>query len=317
MSGPAVTVAIPVLNEADHIDECMRAVLAQDYQGPIEILVLDGGSEDRTRELASSYPRVRVIDNPKRVQAAALNLALELAAGEILVRVDGHCVIAPDYVTRCLEALRQTEAAMVGGGLCPRPGAGFSGVAAVAMSSAVGAGPARFHRPGARAGFVDTVYLGAYRVQTARSVGGYDERLATNEDAEFAWRMGAVGGVWFDPNIRSSYRPRATLSSMARQFFRYGSGRAVTVARHPRSLAARQLAAPLLLVGLLTPWRLWVAAAYALVLAAAALQAGRERNGAAVVMPLVVAVMHVSWGLGFLLGLPRAALWARRYKLTV
>lgn len=315
-SAPSVTVAIPVLDEARHIDDCLAAVAAQTYPAILEVLVIDGGSRDDTVARARRFPGVRVLHNPRRRQAAALNLALEEARGEILVRVDGHCLIAPDYVARCVAALSDTGAAMVGGAQVPVPAPGFSGGVGLAMGSRLGAGPARFHHPGGRAGWVDTVYLGAYRVADARQVGGYQADQTTNEDAELAWRLGQHGGVWFDPTIRSVYLPRGSLRALARQFFAYGQGRARTVWRHPRSLSPRQLAAPALVVGLVGPWRNGVAAAYALMLTAVLVStAARTRAKslvAALAAPLAVATMHLAWGVGFLTGGPAAVRERRR-----
>jgi hypothetical protein len=171
------------------------------------------------------------------------------------------------------------------------------------MGSRVGAGPARFHVAGATAGWVDTVYLGAYRAADARAVGGYADDMAINEDAEFAIRMRSHGGIWFDPRIRSTYTPRSTFSSLARQFYRYGQGRATTARRHPRQVRPRQLVAPALVLGLLSTRRREVAAAYAaLVVARATLELGRDPEGAAA-LAVALPVMHLSWGIGFLRGL--------------
>ena len=306
MTLPFVTVAVPVLNEAAHIDACLTALCSQSYLGPMEILVLDGGSSDETAQRAACYPEVTVLDNPGRTQAAALNLALGRAQGEVVVRVDGHCLVAPDYVDRCVDALISTGAAMVGGGMAPAGGEGFSGAVAAAMRTRLGIGTARFHRPDAPAGWVDTVYLGAFRAQTGRQVGGYDEAMVVNEDAEFAWRLRAHGGIWFDPTIRSTYQPRSGSVALARQFYRYGMGRVATAVRHPGSLSLRQLAAPGLILGLASPWRVPVVVGYGLALLTTVGMARRMPVRQALRVPLAVATMHLAWGLGFFVGLPRA-----------
>ena len=296
---PTVTVAIPVLDEEAHLGACLDAIDAQTYSGIVEVLVIDGGSSDRSVEIARQHQMVRVLDNPRRIQSAALNRALDEAAGEILVRVDGHCVIAPDYVERCVAALDATGAAIVGGGMTPVANGAMQEAIAAAMGSRIGAGPARFHSSG-DAGWVDTVYLGAYRVADAVAVGGYAADMSINEDAEFAIRLASRGGVWFDPTIRSTYTPRSSLAAVARQFYRYGRGRAVTVRRHPASLSPRQLAAPALVLGILSPWRRPVLGAYATVVAGWSLAGGSERPARA---GLVLPAMHVPWGVGFLTGL--------------
>lgn len=304
MSQPTVTVAVPALNEERHIDACLEAIAAQTYPGIVEVLVLDGGSSDATVALAHRHPLVRVVPNTARIQAAAMNLALAEAAGDVVVRVDGHTVLAPDYVERCVSALEATGAAMVGGGMHPTQDGGWvrRGIAA-AMRSPVGAGPARFHG-GGPAGWVDTVYMGAYRVEVARAAGGYAVQ-SVNEDAEFAHRMSERGGVWFDPSIRSAYTARGDLMALGRQYYRYGRGRAATVRRHPGSVAPRQLAAPLLVLGLLSPWRRRVLRVYGAVVAAGALREARRDAAAAAGFVVALPVMHLAWGVGFLVSLAR------------
>ena len=304
---PTVTISIPVLNEEAFIDRCLNALDRQTYARIVEVLVIDGGSTDRTRELASRHRLVRVISNPRRIQSAGLNLALREANGDVFIRVDGHCEVADDYVARCVDSLQQTGAHMVGGAMTPEARGTFlqRGIAA-AMSSRLGAGPARFHS-GGLAGWVDTVYLGAYRTEDALAIGGYAEDQPTNEDAEFAHRMRQRGGVWFDPTIRSRYVPRSSIRALSRQFWRYGHGRAVTVRKHPASLSPRQLVAPALVILLLSPWRRRATALYLSGVAGRAVLEARSDPGAAVGFALSLPTMHVMWGSGFLFGVLSAS----------
>ena len=300
---PTVTVVVPVLNEAQHLDRCLDAVAEQTYPEIVEVLVVDGGSTDDTRARANRRDGlVRLLANPRRIQAAALNIALAEAKGEVTVRVDGHCVIAPDYVERCVEALGKTGAAMVGGAMRPAAEGWLPRGIGAAMTSPLGAGPARFH-VGGPSGWVDTVYLGAYETEVAREAGGYREDVGVNEDAEFAIRMSRQGGVWFDDSIRSTYTPRSSLPGVARQFYRYGRSRAATVWRHPETIAPRQLVAPLLLLALASPWRRKAAVAYAGVVLVAAAREVRSDPKASPVLLLALPAMHLPWGAGFLRGL--------------
>lgn len=297
-----VTIVIPTFQESVAIDECLNAVAAQDHLDIVEVLVVDGRSTDDTRERAAAHAGVRVLDNPARIQAAALNVGIDAAIGDVIVRVDGHCSIAPDYVRRCVEALESSNAAVVGGAMTPvAAGAAQKGIAA-AMASGMGAGPARFHT-GGTAGWVDTVYLGAYRAADARSVGGYALDVGVNEDAEFAHRMSALGGVWFDPAIRSTYTPRSSLRAVARQFYRYGRSRSVTARRHPGSVKPRQLVAPALVLGLLGPTRRPVAVVYAVTVAAVSLRKIGSLRAATPTFAACLPLMHLPWGVGFLVGL--------------
>lgn len=298
---PSVAVVIPTLDESAHIEACLAAVDAQTYDRVTEVLVVDGGSTDDTVAIACRHDRVDVVNNPRRIQAAALNVALRVATAEVVVRVDGHCVIEPDYVERCVDALSAHGAALVGGAMRPvGEGARQRGIAA-AMSSRWGAGPARFHI-GGRPGWVDTVYLGAYRRADALAVGGYAEDVGVNEDAEFAIRVAERGGVWFEPTIRSTYAPRSSLRSLARQFFRYGSSRARTVRRHPGSFKPRQMASLLLVAGLASPARRTVAGAYLLGVVAATAADGPKDAPGRLAFAAALPIMHLSWAAGFLLG---------------
>ncbi|HXQ75314.1 MAG TPA: glycosyltransferase family 2 protein [Acidimicrobiales bacterium] len=304
---PDVTVALPVLNEAPYLDGCLQAVVEQTYPRIVEILVVDGGSEDRTREIAARFPGVRIVHNPARFQSAGLNLALREARGDILVRVDGRTVVAPDYVDQCVTALTRSGAALVGGPLEPRGTTWVERAIGAALTSTLGAGPARFRNADSLAAWTDMVYLGAARVDVLRRLGGYDEGFATNEDGELLHRLGHDGGVWFDPAIRSTYRPRDSFVGFMRQYYRYGAGRAGTVRKYPGSLRLRQLAAPLLVLGLLSPWRRRVARAYlGVVVVASGTEMGRD-PAAAAGLAVALPVMHISWGVGFLVG------WSRRY----
>jgi hypothetical protein len=187
--------------------------------------------------------------------------------------------------------------------MTPEATGAVHGAIAAAMSSRLGAGPARFHTDGP-AGWVDTVYLGAYRRRDALEIGGYAE-VPINEDAEFAHRMGSLRGIRFDPSIRSRYSPRSSLRDLGRQFYRYGRGRARTTIRHTDSLRPRQLAAPALVIGLASPFRRQVAALYVAGLAIAVATDGRRLGKGTPAFVVALPTMHLAWGTGFLVGLVR------------
>jgi succinoglycan biosynthesis protein ExoA len=297
--GAAVTVAVPAYQEEQQIAACLEAVSHQTYPDVVEILVVDGMSTDRTREIADGFDKVRVLDNPRRKRPSALNIAIAEAAGDIIVRVDARTKIAPDYVMRCVGALQSSGAAIVGGPMrFTAKGPMQRGIAA-AMRSRLGAGPAQFRREEGVARFVDTVYLGAYRVDWIRAAGGYDEDFGGNEDAELNHRAQAAGGVWLDPAISSTYAVREGLPALWRQYRRYGRMRAGTMWKHPRSISARQLAVPGLVVGLASPLRRGVAASYLSVIGARGLVEAARDPAAAPFLAAALPVMHAAWATGF------------------
>lgn len=312
---PPVSVIMAVRNEAAHLRETLDSIFAQDYPGILEVTAADGGSEDGTRRLledrAEAEPRLRVLDNPDRSAAAGLNRALAAARGEVVVRCDGHCLLPRDYVSRAVEILEETGAANVGGRQEARGDSPLTGAAAIAFTSPFGMGPSRF-RYGTRPGPADTVYLGVFRRSALEKAGGFDAELARNQDYELNIRLRQAGEtVWFDPRLRVVYRPRRTLRALWKQFFDYGRGKRAVIRRHPRAVAARQLAPPLLVAGLLAS-ALWAALGggwragalpglyVAFLLVATAMETVRRRTWRGLLLPAVLATMHLAWGTGFL-----------------
>jgi GT2 family glycosyltransferase len=342
---PLVSVLMPVRNEAAWIARSLGAVLAQDYPAELlEVLLIDGASEDETLRIARALPgseRVRVLRNPRRLQAAGLNMGLRAARGEVVVRVDGHTVIAPDYVRSCVTALSATGAANVGGRMEPAgitaPGAAI----ALATTSRFGV-PTAFHtplQPGVVARETDTVYLGAWPREVLVRLGGFDETLRVNEDYELNYRIRRAGGrIYLIPAIRSTYYGRQSFGAFARRYYAYGAGKAEMLRRHPRSLRPRHLVAPafvaslaagpaLAALGKRVPERSseprsrmrlvlrwarvgWLAmlAIYAGLNAAATRRAVRRAPRAvswrvALRVPVAFGLAHIAWGTGFWAGL--------------
>jgi glycosyltransferase involved in cell wall biosynthesis len=303
---PPVSVVVPVRDAAGQLGACLDAVAGQQYDGPVEVLVVDGGSSDGTRSLACGYPGVRVLDNARGSRPAGMNVGVRAASGEIVVRVDARTVIEPDYVRSCVEVLERTGAAMVGGPMRLVASTPAERGIAEAMGSRLGGGTARFRRRDPLAGPTDTVYLGAYRRELILALGGYDEDFGGNEDAELAFRAGQAGGVWLDPAIRSSYATRPSLAELFGQYRRYGTSRAGTIRKHPASLSPRQLAVPALVAGLLSPWRRAVLAAYLVVLGGRTLVLAASDPAAAPSFAAAIPVMHAGWAVGLWRGLARA-----------
>ena len=235
---------MPSFNEERYIEGCLRTVLAQDYPADrFEVLVADGRSTDGTRaivaRLAAEDPRVRLIDNPARLQAPGMNEAIRSARGEVIVRMDVHCEYARDYLRRCVEVLERTGADNVGGAQRARAETPFQRALCAALGSVLGVGGAAY-RSEENEGWVDTVFLGAFRRAVFERVGLYDPGAFTNEDAELNQRIHDAGGkVYLSREIVVHYHPRASFAALARQYFRYGQGRARTLVKHRRFLSVR------------------------------------------------------------------------------
>jgi succinoglycan biosynthesis protein ExoA len=310
-----VSVVVPILNEARHLGTAVRRVLDQDWPGPLEVVLALGPSTDGTdrlaRRLADADRRVVLVTNPSGRTPDALNAAIAGSRGEVIVRVDGHAEIPADYIRIAVEVLRESGADNAGGVMDARGTAPFERAVAVAMRSRLGVGGSRFHTGGA-AGPVDTVYLGVFRRAALERVGGYDRRFTRTQDWELNHRIRATGGtVWFDPRLRVTYRPRASVSALARQYYQYGNWRRVVARAHAGTLNARYLAAPALVLGTaaaaVTAWW-WVAAlvvpaGYLAAVGVGGLVISRgERFVTRLLTPVALATMHWSWGLGFLTG---------------
>jgi cellulose synthase/poly-beta-1,6-N-acetylglucosamine synthase-like glycosyltransferase len=312
-----VTIAMPSFNEEHYIEACIASVQAQDYPADlIEILVADGRSTDRTREilarLSAADPRIRMIDNPARLQAAGLGLIVKEAAGDVVVRMDVHAEYAPDYVRRCVETLERTGADNVGGAQRAKARTPFQRALCAALESPLGVGGAKYRSAEAE-GFVDTVFLGAFRRRVFETVGLWDPGAITNEDAELNQRILDSGGqIYLSKDIVVHYFPRDSLKALAKQYFRYGRGRARTLLKLGRFPTLRPLlpfflvsgAAALLLTPPLWPVAPAAFATYALATGAEAVRVGRKVGAAAI--PTVWAifpVLHASHGAGFAAGL--------------
>jgi succinoglycan biosynthesis protein ExoA len=322
---PAVSVVLPVLNEERHLRAAVGSVLNQGYGGDLEIVLALGPSNDRTdavaAELAAADPRVRCVPNPTGRTPEGLNLAVAASRYPIVARVDGHAELPPAYLATAVSLLREHGADNVGGIMSAEGVTPLEQAVATAMTSKFGVGNARFH-VGGEEGPADTVYLGVFRRSALVRVGGYDEGFSRAQDWEMNYRIRATGGlVWFSPSLRVSYRPRGSLVKLARQYFNYGRWRRQVMRRHPESVNLRYLAPPLALLAIVAGviagaigfWPGWLLPAgyVAAVLAGALVEARWFVEGrrlpvrAKLALPLVFAVMHLSWGTGFLTSLRR------------
>ena len=284
----------------------------------------DGGSTDGTRQaldrLAAEDGRIRVIENPQRIQAAGLNLAIRASRGEVIARMDVHAEYAPDYLERCVEVLGRTGADNVGGAARCRARGRVQRAVCAALQSPLGFGGAAFRNPDVE-GYVDTLFPGAFRREVFDKVGLFDEGAVTNEDAELNQRiLGAGGRIYLSREIKVYYYPRDSLTGLASQYYRYGQGRARTLLKHGRfvrlSPAVPFLTLLAAIVATLAIPRVAAAAAllYFLVAGVEAARLAGRFEAPPLLAWLAFPIMHVSHGFGFGVGLVRFLLrpnWVR------
>lgn len=311
-SSPDLSIILPLLNEANHLEAAIRAILSQNYQGKFEVILAIGPSSDATLQIATDLARadsrVIVVDNPTGKTAAGLNLALAKSQAAIIVRVDGHAEIPNNYLSIAVELLRETGAVNVGGLMGAVGKTKFEKCVARAMRSPLGVGAAKFHTGGG-SGEVDTVYLGCFRREALVAIGGFDERFVRAQDWELNFRLRERGGkIYFDPRLEVTYRPRPNLTSLAKQYFEYGGWRRVVSRKHAGTINYRYLAPPFALLGTvaslisglaISPFLFIPAGIYVgfTLVAGALLGKGLLEK---ITMPAVLFTMQMAWGAGFI-----------------
>ncbi|AQU68412.1 glycosyltransferase family 2 protein [Streptomyces niveus] len=316
---PAVSVIMPVLNEERHLRNSVQHILEQEYDGEMEVVIALGPSTDRTDEIAaelvretadSDRARVQTVPNPTGRTPAALNAAIKASKHPVVVRVDGHGMLSPNYISTAVRLLEETGAQNVGGIMNAEGENDWEHAVAAAMTSKIGVGNAAFHTGGS-AGPAETVYLGVFRRAALEQQGGYNEEFIRAQDWELNFRIREAGGqIWFSPELRVQYRPRPSVRELAKQYRNYGRWRHVVARFHSGSINLRYLAPPVavcanvlgVVVGLaFTPWALIVPGGYLAAIVAGSVPAGKGLPlKARLQIPLALATMHMSWGVGFL-----------------
>lgn len=319
---PMVSVILPIRNEAASIEGGLQAIIGQSYPADcIEILVADGMSTDNTREIVEAFAthhagrKICVFDNPEKIVPTGINIALRQSKGEIILRVDGHTIIAPDYIRQCVEALQRTHADNAGGKMTAVGRSPFGKAVALATSTPFGVGGARFHYSN-KEEWVDTVYMGAWPRQVFEKIGLFDEELVRDQDDEFNYRLRQhTGRILLSPAIRSIYNVRSTPHALWRQYYQYGFWKVRVLQKHPRQMKLRQFVPPALALSLLIslllavfpttrPLSIIAPLIYLLTNLGASLWTASQHSWSALAfLPFIFAILHISYGLGFLTGL--------------
>lgn len=320
---PTVSVIIPCRNERDYISPCVRSIVENGYTGKLEIIIVDGMSDDGTRgvlrELEARNVDLRIVDNPLRTTPVAMNLGLQSARGDVVLIVGAHCELGPGYIsTATRQLLSHKDIACVGGRTIPRVAGGpvQQAIAAV-LGSRFGVGNAYFRIPGSKVREVDTVAFGAYRREVFEKIGGFDERLVRNQDIEFNFRVRQAGyRILLDPSIKVYYSPRRSIRAFWRQNFGNGFWNIITWWLVPGSLSCRHFV-PLFFVswlivfgtlGVLTPVArvlFWTAiGAYGTLDVLESVRiAAKGRRASLAASCLVFPILHLSYGVGSLCGI--------------
>ena len=333
MSTPFVSVVVPCLNEARFIAACLDSILATDHpRDRMEVLVVDGMSSDGTRAILAEYvardARVCLLDNPKQITPAALNVGIRAARGDIIVRMDAHVVYPPEYIPRSIATLAETQAANVGGVVVTRPATSTAvgRAIALALSHPFGVGNSRFRIGSRQRRWVDSVAFGCFRSDIFQRVGLFDEELPRNQDDELNFRITKQGGrILLEPSIVSYYYVRESVGQLARMWYQYGYFKPLVAKKVGRVMNVRQLVPAAFLLWLTTTAILspWVAVAqlalavstgaYVALAVAFGLGAARKHGLACgLVLPVTFAAIHLSYGFGFLRGVTHHILGLRR-----
>lgn len=317
-----VSLIIPCFNEEKTINQLLESINEQTLpQREMEVIIADGMSTDRTREIIQTFQsghsamNIRVVDNPKRVIPAGLNAAIRASRGELIVRMDAHTIPAKDYIELSVRAFDEGKGEDIGGVIDITPGSpGWIGRSiAVATRHPLGVGDAMY-RWAKKPTYADTVAFGTYARKTFDQIGFYDETLVANEDYEMNARLRATGGrIWIDPAIRATYHSRPDLSSLARQYFSYGFYKLRMLKRFPATIRWRQALPPLFVLGILmllllaTFWKfafitlICVVFLYCAILLAGAIPEALKKRDFILIPGIALAIMtmHFSWGSGF------------------
>ncbi len=314
---------MPIRNESAFIINSLHAILAQDYPADrIEIIIADGMSTDNTRNLVcdfcNTHPdlNITIVDNPGRIVPTGINTALRLAKGEIIIRLDGHTIISPDYLSQCVSTIIRTSVENVGGRMNAIGATPFGEAVAMATSSPFGVGNSKFHYSQIEEE-VDSVYMGAWPREVFTEIGLFDEELVRDQDDEFNYRLREFGGkIILNPMIKSEYTVRGTPQSLWKQYFQYGFYKIRVLQKHPKQMSLRQFVPPAFVLSLLgsivflvtIPWG-WipftlVSGTYLFVnLVISAIIAHKNDWKQVLRLPLVFSILHLSYGFGFFFGL--------------
>lgn len=318
----SVSVVVPIRNEEAYIHACLTSLLQQTYpKEQYEVIVLDGRSSDRSREivegLCRQHENLRCLDNPAAIVPVAMNLGIKNAKGDIIIRADGHTLYPSDYLEKCVEYLEKTRADNVGGPILtvPTDSSFTARLVAAVLSNPFGVGDSRFRTTSVE-GYVDTVPFGAFRRELFDRIGLYNEKLVRNQDVDLNARIKEAGGkIYQTPALKTEYHPVGRFRKLLKQTFRESRWHAFTLRENIRSLRPRHIAPAIFALLLITLLSISFVSYVGLIMLGGMLAAylvtgicvaGQSREyGSAVVwaLPFACFCFHVTYGLGTIAGL--------------
>ncbi|MCW5800451.1 MAG: Putative Succinoglycan biosynthesis protein ExoA [Nitrospira sp.] len=322
-SNPFVTILVPCRNEVRYIDGCLLSILMNTYdKNLLEVLVIDGVSDDGTRKeierIAAEHPSVRLVDNPKQTTPAALNVGIQQAKGDVLIRMDAHATYPSDYISKLIDWQRKTGADNVGGIRIAVAADRTSMATAIAcgVSHPFGVGTSNYQVGLTTPKWVDTVWGGCFKKELFQTLGLFDEHFVRNQDDEFNHRLIAQGGrVLLVPDVQAFYVARNSLLKLWRMYYQYGYFKPLTVHKLGKVMTMRQLVpAAMVMVGTLSlalaSWFskslflfLGLSSIYLIASLALGIQIGMKKGWrCGLWMPVVFPTIHLSYGIGFLQG---------------
>ena len=316
----SISIILPIKNEERFIGKTLQSIINQKFKGELEIIIADGMSDDGTRgivkEFQNSHRNIILIDNNAQIVPNGFNRALSISRGDLIIRLDGHSFIDPDFISNCLSVQEHSDADCVGGPTKHYSDSIIGYQVAIAQSSKFGAGGASFRTGIEKGKYVNTLAFGAYRRSVFFEIGGYDEELIRNQDEEFNFRLIQQGmKIWIDPSIKSTYFVRDSLVKLFKQYYQYGFFK-VRVIQKVKALISWRHLVPACFVFMIffsilssiiindaLPINLFFGIYFVINLAYSFYESLKRKSGLLIYLPFVYFIMHLSYGIGFISGL--------------
>jgi len=323
-TAPFVSIVVPVRDEGEYVEKCINSLIDQDYPAHLyEILVVDGISKDHSIEIVQSlsnkYHNIFLLENPHRLTSFGLNIGIRESKGEIIIILGAHSFVPCDFIRKNAEFIKKADGSYcVGGPIKTLGDTHIAKTISLAMSSPFGVGDAIF-RYTEREAYADTVAFGAYKKEVFNKIGLFDEELVRNQDDEFNYRLRKAGGnIFITPQIKSFYFSRANFKKLFIQYFRYGFWKTRVFQKHPGMMRLRQFVPGIFVLALMFSavfafyYPVWLLLFTSIIISYIVFSlyfsfsiARKEGWKHFSILPVVFAILHFSYGLGFLAGCVR------------